>query len=135
MEKLETEQLKIASRLLAKDPGRNRRSFIRDQSGRRGGRGGDSQLYKLFILQDMRRSDARAIGTNVECLGQLDKVHPKGISSPEEDGNLDANPRVLPLMGGGHGALCFKRLTRHWTLISTIELVHGQHIVCHLPMQ
>jgi hypothetical protein len=79
----------------------------------------------------MGRGYTGASAANVERFGQFDKVHPQRISSPKKDGDLDANSGILALMGGGHGALGFKKLTRHLALISTIELVHGQHLRCH----
>jgi hypothetical protein len=107
VEEFQAKKLEIAGCLLAEHPGRNGRSFVGDQARGRGRGGGNGELYKLFVLKDMGRGDASASGADIEGLGQLYKVHPKRIRSAEEDGNLDTNPRILALMGGGHGALGF----------------------------
>jgi len=75
---------------------------MRHQVGR-GRRSGDSELYNLFQLKKMGRSDASSSRANVERLGELDETRAKRIGTPQKNGDLDTNAGGLPLLrGGGH---------------------------------
>jgi hypothetical protein len=103
MNEFQTEEAQIADRFLAKNLGRDWRSFVWNQARRGWGRRRDRHLYKLFILQQMRRRDASTSGTDVQRLGQLNKLNSKGVGTSQKHGNLDANTLALPLVGEGHG--------------------------------
>ena len=128
---LYSEKAKIAGRLLAEHATGDGRSFIRHQACcRRRGRG-NGQLDNLFRLKNMRGSDTGTCGADIESFGELDKINAQSIGAPQEYGNLNANARVLPLVGEGHRFLCLQDLTWHFALFSTVELVRYEHTKCH----
>jgi len=59
-------------------------------------------MDKLFCLKKMRGSNARAGGADIQGLGQFNELHAQSIGPPQEDRNLNADPLVLPGLGGGH---------------------------------
>ena len=88
-------------------------------------------MDNLFSLKNMRGGDTGTRRTDVESLGELDKINPQSIGAPQEYGNLNANTWVLPLVGGGHRFLSLQDLTWHFALFSTVELVRYKHTKCH----
>jgi hypothetical protein len=103
---LQTEKAKIASGFLAQHPSGNRRRLVGNQARGRGGRRGNGQLNNLFGLKDMRGSDTGTGRANIESLGELNKIDSEGISAAKKDGDLNANARVLTLVGGDHRFGC-----------------------------
>ena len=103
---LQTEKAKIASGFLAQHASGNRRRLVGNQARSRGGRRGNGQLNNLFRLKDMRGSDTGTGGANIESLGELNKVDSEGIGAAKKDGDLNANARVLALVGGDHRFGC-----------------------------
>ncbi len=79
----------------------------------------------------MRGSDTGTCGADIESFGELDKINAQSIGAPQEYGDLDANARVLPLVGKGHRYLSLQDLTWHFALFSTVELVRYEHTKCH----
>jgi hypothetical protein len=102
MNKFQAEKAKIPGRLLAEHSGGNRGSFIRNQAGSRGRWSGNCQLDNLFSLKKMRGSNASPCGADVQCFRKFNKLHAQRVRAPEEDGDLDANAGMLPLVRGRH---------------------------------
>lgn len=131
MNELYSEKAKIAGGLLAEHASGDGRSFIRHQARRRRRGRGNGQLDNLFSLKNMRGSDTSACGADIESFGELDKINPQSVGSPQEYGNLNADTWVLPLVGEGHRFLSIQDLTWHFALFSTVELVRYEHTKCH----
>jgi hypothetical protein len=103
---LQTEKAKIASGFLAQHASGNRRRLVGNQARSRGGGRGNGQLNNLFRLKDMRGSDTGTGRANIESLGELNKIDSVCIGAAKKDGDLNANARVLTLVGGDHRFGC-----------------------------
>ena len=73
---------------------------MRHQVGRRRRRR-NRELYNLFQLKKMGRSDASSGRADVQRLGQLDETRAQRVGAPQKNGNLDTNAGSLALLGGG----------------------------------
>lgn len=70
-------------------------------------------MNDLILAQHVGRGYTGARGADIECFGEFHEIYARSILGPQEDGDLQANPRKSALLCVFHERKSLRNLSFH----------------------